>query len=96
MILEHWIAGGIVTALILGIVLYATRPEPRRNGYQARQRTFIKGAGITIIEPKNDPRIIGDGPWQVTQAEYPNGDIPGALRKPRIARIRDMQEPRGY
>lgn len=85
MILEYWIAVGTITTIICFIVGLALRPEPFRNGYQARQRTHIKGAGVVIIEPKDDPRIVGDGAWNATErAKYP-----------KSARIADMQEPRG-
>lgn len=58
--LAFWIGVGIVTTLCCLIIALALKPEPLRNGYQLRQRTRIKGAGVTIIEPKDDPRIVGD------------------------------------
>jgi hypothetical protein len=83
MSLEYWIAAIGVTMLICGILaLYFSRHEPLRNGYQARQRTRIKGGRVAIIEPKDDPRIVGDGAWQATKAKYPTS-----------ARVRDI-EPR--
>ncbi len=51
----------LAASIILVIIaLYFSRREPQHNGYQARQRTYLKGAGVTIIEPKSDPRIVGD------------------------------------
>lgn len=56
-------------ALIVG---YFARREPIRNGYQTRQRTYLKGGRTVILEPKDDPRIVGDGARDVpTQAKYP-------------------------
>ena len=61
-----------ITVPISVIIGLLTRREPIRNGYQARQRTHLKGGRTVILEPKDDPRIVGDGARDVpTQAKYP-------------------------
>lgn len=63
------LAATVTISVIIGLL---TRREPIRNGYQARQRTHIKGGRTVILEPKDDPRIVGDGAWSATtRAKYP-------------------------
>ena len=65
------IAFAITVPLAL-IVGYFTRREPIRNGYQTRQRTYLKGGRTVILEPKDDPRIVGEVTTGApTQAKYP-------------------------